>query len=107
MPSFDYATVFATLPLPAILIDPQDTVVDVNEAYLAARPHGIEHGGRETLLGQPIWNVAAVDDPLLSQERVADFCLRRGLQNFCKRAIHHRCWNALSPPTRVRQFFME
>jgi hypothetical protein len=65
------------LPLPAILIDPQDTVVDVNEAYLAARPHGIEHGGRETLLGQPIWNVAAVDDPLLSQERVAEF-LQKG-----------------------------
>jgi hypothetical protein len=77
MPAFDYAIGFATLPLPAIRIDAQDTV-EVNDAYLAARPHHrLEHGGRETLLGQPIWNVAAADDPLLSQERVAEF-LQKG-----------------------------
>jgi PAS domain S-box-containing protein len=77
MPNIDYAAVFATLPLPAIVIDAQGTVVDVNDAYLASMGQGSEHGGREALLGQPIWSFAPTDDPLLSQDRVLEF-LQKG-----------------------------
>ncbi|MBT5059717.1 MAG: response regulator [Gemmatimonadetes bacterium] len=77
MPAIDYAAVFATLPLPAILIDAQGTVVDVNDAYLASMGKGPEFGSREILIGQPIWEFAPSDDPLLRQDRVLEF-LQKG-----------------------------
>ncbi len=68
---FDYSSVFSVLPLPAILIDSRGTIVDVNDAYLAAATKTEESASADALIGRPVWDVAPDDDdPILPKAMV-------------------------------------
>ena len=68
---FDYCSVFSVLPLPAILIDSRGTIVDVNDAYLAAATKTEESASADALVGRPVWDVAPDDDdPILPKAMV-------------------------------------
>ncbi|MGJ8546672.1 MAG: two-component system sensor histidine kinase NtrB [Sulfitobacter sp.] len=52
---------WASLPVPTILIDPDNMIADINPAA-----EGFLNASNKALLGQPVWDVIAIDDPLES-----------------------------------------
>lgn len=69
----NYSAVFAALPTPAMLIDGQGMIVDVNEAFLSSTSLGNDAASRSTLLGRPIWTLTMGSEALWSQESVLRF----------------------------------
>ncbi|MGR3759329.1 two-component system sensor histidine kinase NtrB [Roseobacteraceae bacterium NS-SX3] len=55
----DDAALWASLPVPAFLIDAQDRIADVNSAG-----EGFLNASRKALLGQPVWDQIALDAPI-------------------------------------------
>ncbi|NRB18556.1 MAG: PAS domain-containing protein [Rhodobacteraceae bacterium] len=53
------AELWASLPVPAFLIDAEDRIVDVNAAA-----EGFLNASRKSVLGQPIWDQLAIDAPI-------------------------------------------
>ncbi len=53
------AQIWSSLPVPAVLIDPQENIADVNPAG-----EGFLNASAKSLLGAPIWDKLAVDAPL-------------------------------------------
>ncbi|MGC1494627.1 MAG: ATP-binding protein [Sulfitobacter sp.] len=51
--------IWASLPVPAVIIAPDDNVVDVNPAA-----EGFLNTSAKSVIGAPVWDVIAVDDPL-------------------------------------------
>ena len=57
----DSSALWASLPVPAFLIDAWDRIVDVNGAA-----EGFLNTSRRALLGQPVWETLAIDAPIES-----------------------------------------
>ncbi|UWQ80879.1 PAS domain-containing sensor histidine kinase [Leisingera sp. S132] len=55
----DSAALWASLPVPAFLIDAWDKIADVNAAG-----EGFLNTSRKALLGQPVWDTLAIDAPI-------------------------------------------
>ena len=55
----DPQALWASLPVPAFLIAPDDTIADVNAAA-----EGFLNASAKTVCGQPVWDMIAVDAPL-------------------------------------------
>ncbi|KIC31376.1 PAS domain-containing protein, partial [Leisingera sp. ANG-M7] len=55
----DSAALWASLPVPAFLIDAWDNIADVNAAG-----EGFLNTSRKALLGQPVWDTLAIDAPI-------------------------------------------
>ncbi|WP_424977435.1 two-component system sensor histidine kinase NtrB [Leisingera sp. S232] len=55
----DSAALWASLPVPAFLIDAGDKIADVNAAG-----EGFLNTSRKALLGQPVWDTLAIDAPI-------------------------------------------
>ncbi|PCJ07578.1 MAG: PAS domain-containing sensor histidine kinase [Rhodobacteraceae bacterium] len=53
------ATLWASLPIPAFLIDAEDRIIDVNSAA-----EGFLNASRKSVLGFPIWDQIAIDAPI-------------------------------------------
>jgi two-component system nitrogen regulation sensor histidine kinase GlnL len=53
------SALWASLPVPALLIGPDDTILDVNSAA-----EGFLNASAKSVLGTPVWDQIAVDDPL-------------------------------------------
>ena len=51
--------IWASLPVPAILIAPDDRIVDINPAA-----EGFINASAKTVQGTPVWDLFAIDDPL-------------------------------------------
>ncbi|KUJ86090.1 PAS domain-containing sensor histidine kinase [Ruegeria marisrubri] len=51
--------IWASLPVPAFIIDPEDRIADVNSAG-----EGFLNASRKSVLGHPVWDQIAVDAPL-------------------------------------------
>ncbi len=52
-------SIWASLPVPAFLIDAADTILDVNSAA-----EGFLNASARTVVGTPVWDLVAVDAPL-------------------------------------------
>lgn len=52
-------TVFASLPVPAILIDTDDTIAELN-----SEAEGFLNASAKSVRGVPVWDMIAVDAPL-------------------------------------------
>ncbi|MDA7963847.1 ATP-binding protein [Ruegeria sp.] len=52
-------SIWASLPVPAFIIDPEDRVSDVNSAG-----EGFLNASRKSVTGNPVWDLLAVDAPL-------------------------------------------
>lgn len=52
-------SIWASLPVPALVIDEADIIVDINSAA-----EGFLNASVKTALGEPVWDMVAVDDPL-------------------------------------------
>lgn len=57
----DSSALWASLPVPAFLIDAWDKIADVNAAA-----EGFLNTSRRALLGQPVWDTLAIDAPIES-----------------------------------------
>ncbi|OBY27395.1 two-component system sensor histidine kinase NtrB [Leisingera sp. JC1] len=55
----DSAALWASLPVPAFLIDAWDKIADVNAAG-----EGFLNTSRKALMGQPVWDTLAIDAPI-------------------------------------------
>ncbi|AXI46794.1 PAS domain-containing sensor histidine kinase [Sulfitobacter sp. SK012] len=55
----DPQALWASLPVPALLIAPDDTIADVNAAA-----EGFLNASAKTVFGQPVWDMIVVDAPL-------------------------------------------
>jgi two-component system nitrogen regulation sensor histidine kinase GlnL len=55
----DDAQIWSSLPVPAVLIDPDENIGGVNPAA-----EGFMNSSAKTLIGQPVWDKLAVDAPL-------------------------------------------
>ncbi|KIC11296.1 ATPase [Leisingera sp. ANG-M1] len=55
----DSAALWASLPVPAFLIDAQDRIADVNAAG-----EGFLNASRKALVGQSVWDTLAIDAPI-------------------------------------------
>ncbi|WP_323775639.1 two-component system sensor histidine kinase NtrB [Leisingera sp.] len=55
----DSAALWASLPVPAFLIDARDKIADVNAAG-----EGFLNTSRKALVGQPVWDALAIDAPI-------------------------------------------
>lgn len=51
--------IWASLPVPAVIIAPDDRIVDINPAA-----EGFLNASMKTVAGVPVWDIIAVDDPL-------------------------------------------
>ncbi|WP_171230939.1 nitrogen regulation protein NR(II) [Ruegeria sp. HKCCA6707] len=52
-------SVWASLPVPAFIIDPEDRIADVNSSG-----EGFLNASRKAVIGTPVWDMIAVDAPL-------------------------------------------
>lgn len=52
-------SIWASLPVPALIVDADDNIVDINSAA-----EGFLNASSKTALGEPVWDMIAVDDPL-------------------------------------------
>ena len=52
-------SIWASLPIPAVIIAPDDTIVDINSAA-----EGFLNASAKTVCGSPVWDAIAVNDPL-------------------------------------------
>ena len=52
-------SIWASLPVPALVVDVDDVIVDINSAA-----EGFLNASAKTALGEPVWDMIAVDDPL-------------------------------------------
>ncbi|MFP7673184.1 nitrogen regulation protein NR(II) [Marivita sp. S0852] len=59
VPAIDEAAIWSSLPVPAIVIDAQDRIVDMNPAA-----EGFLNNSAKWLRGQPIWDRVTVDAPM-------------------------------------------
>ena len=53
------SSLWASLPIPAFLIDAEDCIVDVNSAG-----EGFLNASRKSVLGHPVWDQIAIDAPI-------------------------------------------
>lgn len=53
------AAIWASLPVPAFLLDAQDIITDINSAG-----EGFLNASARTVLGQPVWDQIAIDAPI-------------------------------------------
>ncbi|CUH83148.1 two-component system sensor histidine kinase NtrB [Thalassovita mediterranea] len=53
------AGLWSSLPIPGILIDPQDKVADINSAA-----EGFLNSSKKSILGEPVWDRVTVDAPM-------------------------------------------
>ncbi|WP_171099438.1 MULTISPECIES: nitrogen regulation protein NR(II) [unclassified Ruegeria] len=52
-------SIWASLPVPAFIIDPEDRIADVNSSG-----EGFLNASRKAVIGTPVWDMIAVDAPL-------------------------------------------
>ncbi len=52
-------SIWASLPIPAVIIAPDDTILDINSAA-----EGFLNASAKTVFGTPVWDTIAVNDPL-------------------------------------------
>jgi two-component system nitrogen regulation sensor histidine kinase GlnL len=52
-------SIWASIPVPTLLIDEDDRIVDVNSAA-----EGFLNASAKSVTGEPVWDMVAVDDPL-------------------------------------------
>jgi two-component system nitrogen regulation sensor histidine kinase GlnL len=52
-------SIWASLPIPAVIIAPDDTILDINSAA-----EGFLNASAKSLRGAPVWDTIAVNDPL-------------------------------------------
>lgn len=50
--------IWASLPVPAVIIAPDDTIIDINPAA-----EGFLNASTKSVIGTPVWDVIAIDDP--------------------------------------------
>ncbi|MDF1726983.1 MAG: ATP-binding protein [Sulfitobacter sp.] len=53
------SSIWASLPIPAILVTPEDTIADINPAA-----EGFFNASARSLVGTPVWDAVAVDYPI-------------------------------------------
>ena len=52
-------SIWASIPVPTLLIDKDDRIIDVNSAA-----EGFLNASAKSVTGEPVWDMVAVDDPL-------------------------------------------
>lgn len=52
-------SIWASLPVPAVLISPEDLILDANSAA-----EGFLNASAKVLIGTPLWDQIAIDAPL-------------------------------------------
>ncbi|SEP60098.1 two-component system sensor histidine kinase NtrB [Thalassovita taeanensis] len=55
----DYCTIWSSLPVPGLIVDPQDLILDINPAA-----EGFLNASAKSIIGQPVWDRVTIDAQL-------------------------------------------